>query len=145
MLGLSEKLLDRPDFHQLAGVHHADTVNELRHQAHVVTHEDYGGAQVLLHAPECLQDLALHHYVQRAGRFVGENHAGAERDRHGDAGPLLHPAAQFVRVHPGDFRRQPHRIQEPVDTVVKLPVPRTRLVRPDGVCQLLSDAHDRVE
>ena len=41
---------DRRDLDQPAGVHHAEPVDELRHQAHVVADQDHRRAELLLHA-----------------------------------------------------------------------------------------------
>ena len=110
-----DDLGDRRQLHQPAGVHHAEPVDELRHQPHVVADQHHRRAERLLHARERLHHLALHHHVERAGRLVGDDHLGAQADRDGDAGALLHAAGQLVRIHVRHRRRQPDLAEQVAD------------------------------
>ena len=49
-IGVGEDVAHAADLDQLAGVHDAEAVDELRHQAHVVADQDDGRAQLLLDA-----------------------------------------------------------------------------------------------
>ena len=45
-----------------------------------------------------VQDLCLHHHVQRRGRLVGQQDPGLAGQRHGDRRALPHAAGELVRV-----------------------------------------------
>ena len=52
-----------------------------------------------------LEDLRLHHHVERGRGLVGEQHLRLARQRHRDRGALSHPTGELVRV-PGARRRR---------------------------------------
>ena len=146
MLRRGDDLADRRDLDQPAGVHHAEPIDELRHQAHVVADQDDRRAELLLHAAERLHHLALHHDVERAGRLVGDDHLGAQADGDGDADALLHAAGQLVRIHVRHLGRQ-------ADLAEQVAHARRRVSRGDSahavvgqrVGDLRADAQHRVE
>ena len=112
MLRRGDDLRDRRDLHQAAGIHHAEPVDELRHQSHVVADQNDRRAKFLLHAGKRHHHLALHHDIERAGRFVGDDHLGAQADGDGDAGALLHAAGQLVRIHLRHLGRQADQAEQ---------------------------------
>ena len=119
---------DRPDaanFGKRAGVHDAEPVDELGHQPHVVADQDDRRAEFFLDAPQGLDDLPLHHDVERARRLVGDDHARPQADRDRDHDPLFHPAAQFVRIFVGDLPPKSDRRKQLADPRVQ-PRPRQR-------------------
>ena len=109
---LAENLSDRAQLHQLPGVHHPDRVCKLRHQSHVVAHQDDGGVQPRLEASERHHDVALHHHVECAGRLVGKNHFRAQRGRDRQRDALLHSAAELMREHSPDRYFKPDGYQQ---------------------------------
>ena len=57
---------------------------------------------------EQVEHLGLHGHVQRAGRLVGQQHLGPQRQRERDRHPLQLPAGQLRRVPVQQVRRQQH-------------------------------------
>ena len=98
MLRVLEDIAHCAYFNQLAGIHHTDSVGELRYQTHIVSDQKYGGVQSLLQSSECLHYLPLHHHIQRARRLVSYDHVRIQRDADCHCNALLHSAAQFVRM-----------------------------------------------
>jgi hypothetical protein len=100
-------------FRPAALPHHDDAVGHFGHHAHVMGDQDDRGAQVALQVAQQVQHLALHGHVERGGRLVGDQHFGAQRQRHGDHHPLAHAAGKFMRDtgHPPFGLRQAHRAQ----------------------------------
>ncbi len=100
-------------FHLAARLHHDHAVGHFGHDAHVVGDQDDRGAKLALQVAQQVQHLALNGHVQRGGGFVGDQHLGAQRQRHGDHHALPHAARKFMRVlqHPPFRLRQPDRGQ----------------------------------
>ena len=145
--GAGEDLPHLADLDQPSAVHDTEAGGELGHEAHVVAHQEHGGAEALLQAVEGLHDLPLHHHVEGAGGLVGQDEARRQGDGHGDAGPLFHAAAQLVGVEAGHRGLQAHQVQELGDAVFHLAAPH-RLpggVGPHHQAHLVADAHHRVE
>ena len=63
MQRLFEQALHRPKFGQPASVHHADAIHALRHQPHVVPHQNHRGVEFLLHAEQGVHHPLLHDHV----------------------------------------------------------------------------------
>ena len=89
--------LDRPLLDDLARVHHRRPVAELRDHRQVVRHQDQREPEVAAQAVQELEDLRLHHHVERRRRLVGDQHLRVARERHRDRGALPHPAGELVR------------------------------------------------
>ena len=115
MQRLPEHRFDIANFRKRAGVHNAETIDDLSHQPHVVAHQDDRSSQLLLHALQGFDHLALDNNVKRAGRFVGYDHLRAETYRDGDHYALFHSATQLVRVPVGDIRGQADMLKELAD------------------------------
>ena len=115
MQRLVHDLVDGRELDQLAGVHDAHLVGELGDQAHFMADEDDRGAGLLLQPAQRRHHLALHHHVQGAGRFVGDDQLGLERGRRSHGHALLHTAAQLVGKHARHAGIQPHMLQQRVD------------------------------
>ena len=140
-----DDLCDRCDLDQPSCVHDAEPIDELRHQAHVMTHQDHRGAQLRLHAPECFHHLPLHHHIQRAGWFIGNDYFRLQADRDRDARALLHAARQFMRILVRGLRRQPNMAQQITHPLVQLAPRQLRAVIGDRVADLITNPHHRVE
>ncbi len=89
------------DLNRLAGVHDQHPVGHPGHHPEVVGDQHDRRRGALLHAPQGVQDLRLDGHVQGGGRLVGDDHVRVVGHRHGDDGPLPHPAGELVRVVPG--------------------------------------------
>ncbi len=59
---------------------------------------DHGHIRAILEGHDFLNNLVLHDNVQCRGRFIGDNQIRGAGEAHGDNGPLLHPAAVFMRI-----------------------------------------------
>ena len=108
MTGTLENLAHGRDLHQAASVHHTQPLDELGHQAHVMAHQDDRRADLSLDVFERLHHLALNDDIERAGRFIGDDHLGTQTDRDGDHDALLHPTAEFMWEHARHLSRKAH-------------------------------------
>jgi hypothetical protein len=142
---LSEHHADAAYLDQGARVHDAEPIDDLRHQPHVVADQYDRGSDLLLNAPQGLDDLALHHDVERAGRLIGDDHPRAQADRDRDHHPLFHPSAEFVRISVGDLRLQSDGRQQFADPRVERRARQRLAVVAQRVGELASDARDRIE
>ena len=61
---------------------------------------------------EQLEDLRLHHHVERGGRLVGEQHLRLAGQRHRDRGALAHAARELVRVPARRGGRDPDELEQ---------------------------------
>ena len=89
--------VDRPLLHDPSRVHDDALVAQLRDDRQVVRDENECEPELAAEGVEELQDLRLHHHVERGRRLVGDQHLGVARERHRDCRPLAHPARQLVR------------------------------------------------
>ena len=85
--------VERPALDDLTGIHHGAAVAELGHDRQVVRDEDEREAEVPAKRVEELQDLRLHHHVERRRGLVGDQHVRVAGQRHRDGRPLAHSAA----------------------------------------------------
>ena len=145
MRGCGPDRLGRGLLHDLARVHHHQPVTDLQQQRQVVRDEDDAEPEFLAEPLDLVQDLPLHHHIQRGGRLVHDDDLRLERERHRDHDALPHAAGQLVReaIDPG--RVDP-------DHVEQIPPPRMAggavHVRPVGfedVIKLAGQAGHRVE
>ncbi len=109
-------LLDDP-----AGVHHGCVRAGLGDDRQVMRHEDEREAELVGRLGQELEDLRLHHHVERRRRLVGQENARVARERHRDRRSLAHPAGELVRVAPGPVRRDADRLEELADPRRRLP------------------------
>ncbi len=86
------------NLHQFTGIHDADAIAELHHQGEVVGDEQNGEVELFFQGINLLQDLPLHHHIERRGWFIHDQELGVERHGDGDHQPLAHAAGELVRV-----------------------------------------------
>ena len=92
-----------------------------------------------------IHDLGLDGDVERGGRFVGDEDVRPTGKRHGDHRPLLHPAAQLVRVIPHPLARIDNAdLLQPVRHF-GVDVGHFRAMQPDRLGDLVADGEHRVE
>jgi len=144
--GLGEDRRRRPFLDHPPRLHHDHPVGHLGDHAHVMGDQDDRGAEVALQVAQEVEHLALHRHVKRRRRLVGDQHLGAQRQRHGDHHPLAHPARQLMRIlsEPPRRFRQAHRAQR-LDRPCPRPGTRHRLMGADRLDQLGADRQHRVE
>ncbi len=130
--------------HDPARVHDRSVCAGLSDDRQVVRDEDEREAELVRQVREELQDLGLHHHVERGRRLVGEENTGVAGERHCDRGPLAHPAGELVRVALRPIRRDADRLEELAD-------PRRRFLSAREAVELhrlgdlLADTPNRVE
>ena len=114
MAGAVKNIVDLAVFHGTAGVHHQNLVANTGHHAQIVGNHDDGGAEIAFQLVEQRHDLRLYGYIERGGRFVGNQKFGAAQQGHRNHHPLAHAAGEFVRIHAdaffcfGNFHRIQH-------------------------------------
>ena len=111
---LSRALLNNP-----ARVHHRRSLADVRERREVVRDEDQREAELSLQALEELQDLRLHHDVERRGGLVGDQDLGIAGERKRDEHTLALATRELVRVVGGAATGQAddRRLQEIPGTV----------------------------
>ena len=144
--GRREGLLHGPALDDLAGVHHRDLVDHLRHDAEVVGDQEDRHPELLAEVLHQLEDLGLHGDVERGRRLVGDQELRVAAQRHADHHALAHAAGHLVRVvaHPllgGRDPDEPHHLERARLRLLVADV----LVEPDRLGDLLADREDRVE
>ena len=116
----------------------------MRHDGQVVRHEQQREPEVAAERVEQLEDLRLHHHVERRRRLVGDEDARIARERHRDRGALAHPPGELVWEAIAPVRRNPDRYEQ-------LPRPHPRVasggapVQLERLNDLRADGLDRVE
>jgi hypothetical protein len=107
--------------------------------------EDDGEAEPGPEPVDLGEDVALHDDVERGGRFVQDDHVGAQRHRHGDHHALAHPAGELVRVRRESFRADPDQFQQFAAAPLARAAIQLRPVRGEHVGELLAYRQHRVE
>ena len=92
VLRVRGEALGRRGLDDLSCVHDRDPVCELEQQREVVRDEEHGEPEVPLERLHLLQDLALHHDVERRRRLVHDDELRLEGERHRDDHALAHAA-----------------------------------------------------
>ena len=143
--GAPEDRVHRPGLDDPAGVHDRDPVARLGQHREVVADQDQRQPELGPQALEQLEDLGLHHHVERRGGLVGDHQRRPARERQRDHHPLALAARELVRVGALDARRQPDGAEQLGDPRRHVGRLRLRLVQPDRRRDLAADALDRVE
>ena len=86
----------------LARVHDHDAVRGLGDHGEIMRDQQQSHPALALQATEQIEHLRLDRYVQRGGRFVGDQQSRLARDRHRNHHALRHAAGKLVRkrAHP---------------------------------------------
>ena len=142
----------------LAGVHDRRAVADLGDDRQVVRDEDEREPEVVGERDEQLEDLRLHHHVERGRRLVGEEDLRLAGERHGDRRALPHPARELVREAVRPVRRDARRARaapppagapacprrSPCSSIGSTICDADRLDRVEGVHRSLEDHRDVV-
>src|SRR4029453_4732349 len=114
MAGAAEQLVPVGGLDDATGVHDMDGLAHAGDHAEVVGDEQQGGVAVGDLGPQQVEDLGLDGDVEGGRRLVGDQQLRLAGERHGDHGPLAHPARELVRVgvHPPAGGRGAHRIEQ---------------------------------
>ena len=108
-----QHLANRALLDDAAALHDGHPVAQFGHHSQVVADQQHRHALPLAQAAEQVEHLGLHRHVQRAGRLVGQQHLGPQRQRERDRHPLQLPAGQLRRVPVQQVRRQQHLPHRP--------------------------------
>ena len=148
MRGVGEDLLRRALLHDTSRIHDHHVVRHLGDNAQIVGDEHDGGIDFVLQVPQQVQDLRLNGHVQRRGRLIGDDQAGAARQGHSDHDTLAHTAGQFV----GEVLvnacavSDAHHLQQPDRALAHLLLRLALLaVEGDDLVQLVADAEHGVQ
>ena len=87
--GIFKEFISSRLFHQLAQIHHPDTVAQLRHGTQVMGNEQNRHSKLFIQISNQIQDPLLNGHVQSRGGFIGSQ-------RHGDHDTLLHTAGKLI-------------------------------------------------
>ena len=98
MLRPLEQRIDRRKLHDLAEIHHGHAVGDVPHDAEVVAQKQHRQLQLLLQVLQELEDLRADRHIERRDRLVGDEHAGAQRQRARNRDALALAAAELVRI-----------------------------------------------
>ncbi len=98
VFGVVQDLFGVAQFDQFAGVHDADAVGDLAHQAQVVGDEQDGKAELVFQLVQFVHDVAFDDDVEGGGRFVHDDQFGAQDQGDGNDHALTHAAGQLVRI-----------------------------------------------
>ena len=99
---------------EFPGVQDPDPVAHLGDHGEVVADEEHRGVELIAQGRHQVEHLGLDGRVQRGRRLVQDEQRGLGGQRHGDDGPLRHPAGKLVRIplhHParvGDLHLAEH-------------------------------------
>src|SRR6266568_3180568 len=93
-----EKLIDRGDLDDLAGIHDSDAIGDRGDDAEIVSDEDHRHAIGGFELGEEREDLCLDGDVEGGRRLVGEQQLRPAGEGHGDHHALAHAAGELVRV-----------------------------------------------
>ena len=145
MLGPREHLGRRARLDDLPGVHDRDAVAGLGQHRQVVRDQDQGQAELAAQLLEQLEDLRLHHHVERRGRLVGDHELGLAGQRERDHDALAHAARELVRVLARALRADADVPEQLRDALLDRGLRRLGVVQPDRLADLLVHAHDRIE
>ena len=146
MARIAEELPHRRFLHDLACIHHHDSLRVFGDHAHRMRDEQHGHCVLFLQAGEQLEDLGLDGYVQCGGWLIRDEEFGIAGKRHGDHDALAHAAGKLVWivVHPacrvGNLHQREH-LGRPVDGRA----PGKAFVQAQDLGDLVADAVDRVE
>ena len=99
---LAEKVSGRGVFNQFPCIEDGDAVTGAGHDAEVVRDVQGGGVMFFDEVFEQVENRGLGGDIEVGGRFVEDEEGGFGGERHRDHHPLLHPAADLVRVGIGD-------------------------------------------
>src|SRR6185369_5506595 len=107
-----EERVDRGRLGDLARVHDRGAVANLRDDRKVVGDEDEREVEIRRERDEQLEDLRLHHHVERGRRLVGEEDLWLAGECHGNRRALPHPARELVRETIRSILGNAHALEE---------------------------------
>ena len=136
--------IGRPLLDDLPGVHHSGVRARLGDDRQVVRDEHEREAELVRQVRQELEDLRLHHHVERSRRLVREQDARVAGERHRDRRALAHSPGELVRIAPRPLGLDPDRLEQLADAGRRL-LARGVPVELHRLGDLLADALDRVE
>ena len=136
---LGRPLLDDP-----ARVHHGGVRAGLGDDRQVVRDEDEREPELVREVRQQLEDLRLHHDVERRRRLVGEQDARRARQGHRDRRTLAHSPRELVRVALRPRRRDADGLEQLPHAGRRLAAGR-EAVQLHRLGDLVSDALDGIE
>ncbi len=138
------ELISARVFDDLAEVHDRDPVGHVPHDTEVMSHEEVGQTELVLHFLEQIDDLRLYGYVQRRDGFIGHDQLGPQRKCTGDADPLTLPAGELVREAVVVLGLQTDAVEQLLHPAFQLGTP-SQPVQLEGIADDLAHPLARVE
>ena len=133
-------------FHHFTGIEHGHPLADLRHHAQIVRHVQRGGALFADQVAEQVEHGRFRRHIKVSGRLVEHQQFGRTAEGHRNQHPLLHSAAELMRIQPRDpFGVSDAHFFQPVDTGRASLLPGMAAGRHDHFAKLGADGHRRVE
>jgi hypothetical protein len=88
-------------FYQVAGIHHRNSVGDLRNYREIVRDEKHSQAELGAEFCQQVENLSLDGDIERGRGLVGDQQLRAIDDGHGDYDALAHAAGELVRIITG--------------------------------------------
>lgn len=107
--------------------------------------EEDGEVELLFQCIDLLQDLPLHHHIERRSGFVHDEQLGVEGHGDGDHQPLAHAAGELVRVVLEPARVDVDDLQQLLGALDRLIAGHAGVVGQEHVAELLLHAQHGVE
>ena len=146
MRGLLKNVVLGSEFDQIARIHHGDAVGDLRDDGEIVRDEEHGEPELRAQFAKQVENLRLDGDVECSGRLISDQQLRPVDDGHGDHDALAHAAGKLMGiVSSATGGVWNGNIGHGVDGALPGFAARERLMGEDGFCDLISDAHDRVE
>ena len=150
--GVLEHRTDRAFFHDQALLHDQDAIGPVKRDIEVVGDQQDPQPEVVAQAHQVVEDASLNRHVERTGRLVGHDDLRLSGEGDGYQRPLLHPAAELVRVLVEDSvdigesgRLQTLQCRRPMGRGSPAGAVGAGLVEPHRLDHLLADPLDRVQ
>jgi len=143
--GVVKDIVDRADLGHLSGVHHGDSVGDLRYEGDVVGDHQDSDAVCVAHLAQLVQQFGLNNDIQGGRGLVGDNEVGVEHQPEGDHHALTHAARELVGVIWQPATLDAQALGEPADALEGRFLAGVGLVYLDRLDDMLVDALHRIE
>src|SRR5262245_58508246 len=96
----------RPEFDNLAEIHHGDAVADMCDDPQIVTDENVSQMEFALEVGEQVEHVSLDRYVERRHHFVAYDQRWLENERTRNIGALFLATGDFVRISMSEIWRE---------------------------------------
>ena len=125
---------------------HDHAIGDLGDDAEIMGDEHDGHVAAALQVADQFEDLRLRRDVERGGRFVGDQHGGLERQRHGDHRALALAAGELMGVGANDpLGVGQADFADQGEGLLTALLRRQQVMRLEHFGDLVADPHQRIE